>query len=74
MGWVGLGPNFSSRQARRRNKPSALEWRIVYIHEQVCITCDGWNIGFFDFVTDSQRSSLRVNLPRQSLRCSIYGS
>ena len=32
------------RQARPRNKPRAPEWRIVYIHEQVCITCDGWNM------------------------------
>jgi len=48
-----------------RNKPWALEWRIVHIYEQVCITYDRWNMKllvFFDFVMDSQHSSLCVNL------------
>jgi len=32
------------RQARPRNKPWAPEWRVVHIYEQICVTCDGWNI------------------------------
>jgi len=50
------------------------EWRIVYIYEQVCITCDGGIymkvLVFLDFVVDSQYTSLLVNFC-QSLCYSI---
>ena len=39
------------RQARPRNKPSAPEWRVVHIYEQICVTCDGWNIKVLVFLT-----------------------